>query len=139
MFVRATAGTILKDYSISIERTSSQLFLSSSQRCDTKRGECLHSQNEQTLWPDVNNCQFDPYNVSYDGTATLLPGNNHSMLIDFAVTTQETNLSLKITTEFNCYGYIRITHRTFQIGDAARSCKTQYGVSSLFSPPWQTN
>jgi len=43
--VQATIKIILKDFEISIERTLSQLILSSGQRGDIRRGECLDSEN----------------------------------------------------------------------------------------------
>jgi hypothetical protein len=86
---------------------------------------------------NVNNCQFDPYNVSYDGTITLSPGNNHSMLTNFAVTTQEINFALKITTEFNLCGYIRTKHSEVFKLKTQRDHARHRSIVTISSSPWQ--
>jgi len=61
---------ISKNFVVPIERTSSQLILRLGQRCESRR-ECLDSENGQIFWSVVsqNSCQFDRYDVLYEGTA----------------------------------------------------------------------
>jgi len=63
----------------------------------------------KTFWPIVpqDSCQFDRYDVLYEGTATkLTPRSNHTMLTVFMITTQDTTFALAKTAEFNLCGYI---------------------------------
>jgi len=96
---------IFKNFVVPIERTSSQLILLG-QRCEGRR-ECLDSENGQIFWSVVsqNSCQFDRYDVLYEGTA-IKSRKNHAMLTVFTVTTQETTFALAKTIEFNLRGYI---------------------------------
>jgi len=48
--VQVIIKIVFKDYEVLIKRASLQLILSSGQRCDTRWGECLNSENGQTFW-----------------------------------------------------------------------------------------
>jgi len=72
--VQATIKIVLRDFEVSIERTIITI-LPSGQLCDARRGQYLDSENGQIFWSVVSQdrCQFDRYDVLYEGTAIKLP------------------------------------------------------------------
>ncbi|KAH0944581.1 hypothetical protein HN011_006981 [Eciton burchellii] len=59
--VQSTIRITLKDYAVTIDRTTLQLIRPSGKHC-ARRGECLESENVQPFWSVIhkNSCQLDP-------------------------------------------------------------------------------
>lgn len=106
--VQATIRVALRSFETSVKRSSGEVLLPSGVRCPASSRTCQDADGSETFWSPLpaDSCQFDRYDILYEGTATRLsPKENHTATVIYTVTAGDTTFALTKTSELNICGY----------------------------------
>lgn len=134
--VQATVRVALREFEVSVKRSSDELILPSGVRCSASARSCQDTDGSETYWTPLaaDSCHFDRYDILYEGTAARLsPRENQTSTIVYTVTTGDTTFALTKTNEFDTCGYklFRTEHPKLLIMETqrGRTFKTRSRIS----------
>lgn len=137
--VQAVAKITLSTSTASVKLTNGKVILKSGTSCNLKDGYCIDMYDGYTFWTPmpVPTCNFDQYDVLYEGTATKTVGNHHQAPTIYSLTTEDITFALTRTTEQHLCGYtlLRTEHPKLFILETAKGqtfkTKTKIPVNNL--------
>lgn len=90
--VQAIVRISLKSYTTVVKLAANGIILQSGQRCQLQQGSCLDSEDGYTFWESLptDYCNFNRYDILFEGKATKLSSQNQDSPTIYTVTTEET-------------------------------------------------
>lgn len=105
--VQAVAKITLSTSTASVKLAAGKLILKSGTTCSLSDGFCIDMYDGYTYWKPMPTptCNFDQYDVLYEGTATKTTGTQHQAPVIYSLTTEDITFALTQTTEQHLCGY----------------------------------
>lgn len=107
--VQAQVTISLRSAHVPVNLKTGRIFLKSGTVCVLKDGHCVDSNDGHTFWEPipVRACQFEQYDVLYEGTAVKLQDKPDSPATTvYTLNTRDTTFALTITKPHTICGYI---------------------------------
>ncbi|XP_076618874.1 uncharacterized protein LOC143340594 [Colletes latitarsis] len=105
--VQAVARISLKNYVAPVKLSTNEVILHSGQRCKLQLGHCLDSEDGFSYWDSapVDSCNFNGYDVLYDGKATRITPPGDKGPIVYTVASEDAMFALTETSRITTCGY----------------------------------
>ncbi|CAK9834649.1 Retrovirus-related Pol polyprotein from transposon 17.6 [Anthophora retusa] len=108
--VQATVKVTTRDYEAPVKLSNNKIILQSGQQCDLQPGSCIDSEYGYTFWNTLpkDYCNFNKYDVLYDGIAEVVTPDRHRGPTVYTVTSDDTIFALTQTSTTSICGFTLI-------------------------------